>query len=152
MRPHPVSIAILTVTLAVVASAGQAFAADEAMAPSRAEVKASVVAARAQRQLVPAGEAAQPRALATAGDARSRAEVRDETMIARLFGMLVPAGEGSPAFAPTVSHLARAEVKESTLRARLNHELVPAGEGIGPVEQVARAPAPRSETVAASRH
>jgi hypothetical protein len=150
MRPHPVSLAILTVTLALVASAGQAFAGDEAMAPTRAEVKASVLAARAQRELVPAGES-QPRALPTAGAARTRDEVRDETTIARLFGMLVPAGEGSPAFAPTASYLARAEVKESTRLARLNGELVPAGEGIGPVEQTARGPVGHREFVALFR-
>jgi len=152
MTPHPVSLAALTIALALVASAGQALAADGAAGPTRAEVKASVLAARAHHELQPAGEASQPFAAPSTGAARASADVRTETLAARAHGMLVPAGEGSPAFEVTGTRLARADVKESTRQARLNHELVPAGEGIGPTEQIARGPARRSETVAIFRH
>ena len=152
MSPHPVSLAALTIALALVASAGQALAADEAAGPTRAAVKASVLAARARHEPTPAGEASQPFAAPAAGAARSFADVRSETLGARAHGLLVPAGEGSPAFEVTGTRLARADVKESTRQARLSHELVPAGEGIGPTEQMARGPARRFETVAIFRH
>lgn len=151
MSPHPISLSILTIALALVAGAGQALAADGSAGPSRAEVKASVLAARANGELRPAGEASLPFTAPPARSTRSYAEVRTETLEARAHGALVPAGEGSPAFAPGVSRLARAEVKEETRLARLNHELVPAGEGVGPVERQARGPAPRGEIVAAAR-
>jgi hypothetical protein len=152
MSPHPVSLAALTIALALVASAGQALAADEAAAPTRAEVKASVLAARAHHELKPAGEATQPFAAPSGGAARSFADVRSETLEARAHGMLVPAGEGSPALEATGTRMARADVKESTHQARLHHELVPAGEGFGPTEQMARGPLRRSEMVAIFRH
>ena len=141
MSPHPISLSILTVTLAVVASAGQAFAASDDAGPTRAEVKASVLEARAHGQLRPAGEATEPLAAAPAGPARSYREVRQETLEARAHNMLVPAGEGSPAFAPTGTWMTREQVKESTRLARMNHELIPAGEGVGPTETLARGPA-----------
>ena len=151
MRPHPVSLLALTVTLALVASAGQVIAAEAPQGPTRAEVKASVLAARARGELKPAGEASQPFLEPAAGEPRTVAQVRGETLAARASGTLVPAGEGAPAYAPTGTQMARAEVKESTRMARANGELVPAGEGIGPHERLARGPARRAETVAVVR-
>jgi hypothetical protein len=152
MSPHPVSLSILTVTLALASSAGQALAADPSSSPTRAEVKASVLEARARGQLMPAGEASQPFAVAATPSTLSYREVRNETLMARAQGALVPAGEGSPAIASGGTQMARAEVRESTRMARVNHELVPAGEGIGPVEYQARGPARRLDTVAIARH
>ncbi len=151
MRPkHTLSLSILAIALA--ATAGGALAAGEAGSPSRAEVKASVLQARAHGELQPAGEATAPFAAAAGPSTLSHRQVRDETLQARAHGALVPAGEGSPAFAPIGPQMARTEVREGTRRARLNHELVPAGEGIGPVEYQARAPAGRAEMIAAARH
>ena len=146
---HTLSLSILAAALA--ASAGGALAADESASPSRAEVKASVLQARASGQLMPAGEASQPFAMPTARSTLSYRQVRDETLQARAHGELVPAGEGSPAVAQSGTQMARAEVKEATRLARVNHELVPAGEGIGPVEYQARGPAKRPEILAAFR-
>ncbi|MEO5883395.1 MAG: hypothetical protein ABIQ06_13340 [Caldimonas sp.] len=147
---HILSLSILALALATTASGARA--ADPAGGPSRAEVKASVLQARAHGELVPAGEAIQPFATATGASTLSRRQVRDETLQARAHGTLVPAGEGSPVFTPSGTQLARAEVRESTRQARLNGELVPAGEGFGPVEYQARGPAKRAEIVAAARH
>jgi len=128
---HTLSLSILAAALA--ASSGGAFA-DESASPSRAEVKASVLQARAKGQLVPAGEATQPFATSTGTSTLTYRQVRDETLMARAHGELVPAGEGSPRVAEGGTQMARAEVKEATRQARMNHELVPAGEGMGPVE------------------
>jgi hypothetical protein len=151
MTPHPISLSILTVALALVASAGQALAGDDAGAATRASVKASVLEARANGQLRPAGEATEPFAATSAGASRSARDVREETLLARAQGALVPAGEGSPVVAPSGTQLARAEVKESTRLARLNNELVPAGEGVGPTDRMARAPARGGATFALVR-
>jgi hypothetical protein len=129
---HTLTFSILAIALA--ASAGGALAADEGASPSRADVKASVIQARAKGQLVPAGEAIQPFATSTAASTLTYRQVRDETLQARAHGELVPAGEGSPLVAESGTQMARADVKEATRLARINHELVPAGEGIGPVE------------------
>lgn len=146
---HTLSLAILMTALA--ASSGSALAAGENGSPSRAEVRASVLQARASGQLVPAGEAVQPFATSTGASTLTHRQVRDETLQARARGELVPAGEGSPLVAQSGTQMARAEVKEATRQARLNHELVPAGEGFGPVEYQARGPAKRAEMLAAFR-
>jgi hypothetical protein len=142
---HTFSLSILAVALAAAASG--ALAADPAGNPTRAEVKAGVLQARAHGQLMPAGEASQPFPTAAGTSTLSARQVRDETLMARAHGELVPAGEGSPEIAPTGTQMARADVKEATRQARLNHELVPAGEGVGPVE--VRMAAKRPEWVAA---
>ena len=139
-------LSLLAAALAV--TAGNALAADPAAGPSRAEVKAAVLEARANGQLRPAGEATQPFAVQGGEPVASYRQVRDETLLARAFGQLVPAGEGSPHVAVTGTQMARAEVKAATLQARANDQLVPAGEGIGPVEMVARGPAKRFELLA----
>lgn len=139
---HTLSVSILA--LALSGAAGQALA--EGL--SRAEVKASVLQARAHGELRPAGEATEPFAIPAARSTLSHRQVRDETLLARAHGELVPAGEGSPVVATTGTQMARAEVKEATRLARVNDELVPAGEGIGPVERQARAPWRRGEIVA----
>jgi len=133
MSPNrALSLSVLAAALAATASG--AFAADPSGSPSRAEVNASVLQARALGQLRPAGEAAEPLLSATGGSTLSHRQVREETLLARAQGELVPAGEGSPAVAIGGTQMARADVKEATRLARMNGELVPAGEGIGPVE------------------
>jgi len=129
---HTFFLSILTAALAT--SAGGALAADPSASPSRADVKASVLQARAQGQLRPAGEAAEPFTPAPAGSTLSYRQVREETLLARAHRELVPAGEGSPVVATSGTQMARADVKEATRQARMHGELVPAGEGIGPVE------------------
>jgi len=143
---HTLSLSILTAALATLA--GGALAADQTGSPSRAEVKASVLQARAHGQLTPAGEATQTFMMSTRASTLSHRQVRDETLQARAQGLLVPAGEGSPYMAETGTQMARADVKEATRQARMDNELVPAGEGVGPVEMLARGPAKRIEMFA----
>jgi len=143
---HTLSLSILAAALAAGSSA--ALAADQTGIPSRAEVKASVLQARANGQLTPAGEASQPFMTPAGASMLSHRQVRDETLQARAQGQLVPAGEGSPSVAETGTQMARADVKEATRQARMNNELIPAGEGIGPVEYQARGPAKRIELFA----
>jgi hypothetical protein len=145
-RKHTFYLSLVAAALA--ATASSALAAEPAAGPSRAEVKASVLAARANGELRPAGEATQPFASRAGTPVASYREVREETLLARAHGQLVPAGEGSPYVAETGTQMARADVKEATRQARINHELIPAGEGMGPVETVARAPAKRIDLFA----
>ena len=126
------SLSILAAALVV--SARGALAADPSASPTRAEVKASVLQARAHGQLVPAGEASQAFPTAAGTSTLTSRQVRDETLQARAHGELVPAGEGSPQIEQGGTQMTRADVKEATRMARMNHELVPAGEGFGPVE------------------
>ena len=80
---HILSLSILAAALA--ASAGGALAADPSgKGPSRAEVKASVLEARAHGQLMPAGEGrSSPRHEPAGTSTLSRRQVRDETLLAR---------------------------------------------------------------------
>ena len=112
---------------------------------TRAQVRQDVLAARAARTLIPAGEGitpGYPRASDRASD-MSRAQVRQEVLQARAAGQLEPAGQGSPEdriYAQAVaspSTIARSEVKEQVLEARANGELVPAGEGALPANEAA---------------
>ena len=134
MSPNRTHLYLSILATALAATAGSALAADPSGSPSRAEVDASVLQARAHGQLRPAGEAVEPFMSATGGSTLSYRQVREETLLARAHGELVPAGEGSPAVATGGTQMARADVKEATRLARMNGELVPAGEGIGPVE------------------
>lgn len=122
----------------VAVSIGGAFVtaakADEsAQGPTRAEVKALVLQARADGTLVPAGEATQPMAYPMAASTRTREELRAEVRQARASGELVARGESIATFEPTsYSTLARAEVREAVRIARVNGELMPNGEGYRP--------------------
>ncbi|MGZ5132192.1 MAG: hypothetical protein ACXWJ1_12810 [Caldimonas sp.] len=145
---HFLSVSILAAALAATASG--ALAAGETGSPSRADVKAAVLQARAHGELIPAGEAPHPFTVATGVSTSSRRQVRDDTLQARADGELIPAGQG-PSFAtPVGTQMARAEVKESVRQARLNSELIPAGQGLGPVEYQARAHTRRAEMLAAT--
>jgi hypothetical protein len=138
------------VAVAFAAAAGGAAA--QSQAPTRADMNAAVMAARARGELIPAGEAVQPFARTTIGSTRSRADARREVLQARADGELIPAGEGMSFDAPTApSLLARADVKESVRLARQRGELIPAGEGMGPVEWQARGYPARSASYAANR-
>ena len=140
----------------VAVSIGGAFVsaakADEgSQGPTRAEVKAMVLQARANGTLIPAGEAAQPMAYPMAASTRTRAELRTEVLQARAQGELIPSGEAIAPFEPmSYSTLARAEVRESVRIARANGELIPSGEGLGPVDRAARSW--RGATVVATAH
>jgi hypothetical protein len=136
--------------VAAVLAAGLATAA-QAQAVTRADMKASVLQARARGELIPAGEAVEPFAAPSAHAERTRQDVRDEVLAARAGGTLVPAGEGMPAEPASVSLLARAEVRESVREARLHGELIPAGEGMGPREWQARAHSVRGAFAANTR-
>lgn len=120
------------VSLALIGAS--AFAQDtSATGPTRAEVVAATLAARANGTMTPAGQAATPRTDAwTATSQLSRASVAADTRAARAAGELQPAGEAAEfvAVAPTNSSVySRAEVKASVIAARRAGELVPAGEG-----------------------
>ena len=138
--------------VAVVLAAAAPFADAQGPSPTRAEVKASVLHARATGQLVPPGQAVHPFAVASTGTQRSRADVREEVLQARADGELVPAGEGMRFDASTpLSMLARAEVKESVRLARQRGELIPAGEGFAVVEWHAKGYPSRSSSYASNR-
>lgn len=146
---HTFYLSIVLVALA--ATAGNALAGEPGAGPSRAEVKAAVLEARANGQLRPAGEATEPFSVPSGTAIASYRQVRAETLMARANGQLVPAGEGSPAIAETGTRMARADVKEATRQARLHQELIPAGEGMGPTEMVARGPARKIDLFARLR-
>jgi len=101
---------------------------------TRAEVRQSVLAARAAGELLPAGEAADyPREQVSAPSTLTRSEVRHEVIEARAAGELIPAGDASDenvdrAELSERSSLTRADVKTATLRARDAGELLPAGD------------------------
>ena len=145
---HFLSVSLLAAALAATASG--ALAAGETGSPSRADVKAAVLQARAHGELIPAGEAIQAFKVATSDSPLSRRQVRDDTLQARAHGELIPAGEGAILATPAGTQMARAWVRESTRQARLNGELIPAGEGFGPVEYQARVHTKRAETLAAT--
>jgi len=81
------SLSILAAALVV--SASGALAAHPSASPTRAEVKASVLQARAHGQLMPAGEASQPIPTAAGTSTLTSRQVRDETLQARAHGELV---------------------------------------------------------------
>ena len=127
------------------ALAGSAVFADQAPgAPlTRAEVVQSVLAARADGTLIPAGEDAEGAwySPAAAPSALTRAQVQAEVRQARADGTLIPAGAAADedllagavgrAAAGTSSTLTRAQVKAEVLHARAEGELMPAGEAEG---------------------
>jgi hypothetical protein len=123
---------VTTLTIAV----GAALASQpDGNAPlARAEVRQSVLAARAAGGLLPAGDAADyPRDQASASSTLTRGEVRHEVIEARAAGELIPAGDADEeavdrAELSARSSLTRGDVKAATLRARDAGELVPAGD------------------------
>lgn len=135
------SVSILAATLA---ASGGALAAGDTM--SRADMKASVLQARADGELQPAGEAAHRFTMATGTSTMSRRQVRDDTLVARALGQLIPAGQGAGQVVPTTSQFARADVRDGVRQANLNGELARAGEAGGAVQ--ARAHLSRAEIVA----
>ncbi len=151
---------ISTLTLAT----GAVFAADSITSPlTRAEVHQSVLLARANGTLIPAGEGNSPLASEpqASTSALSRADVEDSVVQARADDMLVPAGEISPqqqtAYRMALarpSTLTRAEVRHEVIVARADHTLLPAGEAdaINPAQNdgmsVFAATAPRTVALA----
>jgi hypothetical protein len=142
--------------LAIAASsvfAAQADSTDTSAPLTRAEVKQAVIDARANGELVPAGQAADyPVTVPDRSDV-SRGQVEHEVLQARANGTLRHAGEPSPeelaAYAlrhSAPSTLTRAEVKSEVLQARAAGELMPAGEGIPTAEN--NGPYARASTTA----
>jgi hypothetical protein len=121
--------------IALAAGAALADQPDSSVPLTRAEVRQSVLAARAAGELQPAGEAVDyPRPEASAPSTLSRSEVHQEVIEARAAGQLIPAGEGDDEFFTRSetnhgSSLARADVKAATRQARDAGELIPAGDG-----------------------
>ena len=142
-------LSILAATLAAATSVALADNESQAMV-QRADVKAQVLQARANGELLRPGEAMQSFSLgSTTGSTLSRRRVRDDTLVARALGQLVPAGQGGSAFViPVGMPMARADVRESVRQANLNGELARAGEAMGPVESATRAHMSRAEIVA----
>jgi hypothetical protein len=103
---------------------------------TRAEVRQSVLDARANGTLRHAGEIA-PEEMTpekmqlSAPSTTTRAQEKASVLEARADGKLVPAGEGSPAdyqVSPP-STLTRAQVRAEVLQARADGTLIPAGQG-----------------------
>lgn len=121
--------------IALATSAALADQPDSSAPLTRAEVRQSVLAARAAGDLVPAGEAEDyPHAQTSTPSTLTRSQVREEVIEARAAGQLIPAGEGDDEFfarsEPNIaSSLTRADVKTATRQARDAGELIPAGEG-----------------------
>jgi hypothetical protein len=127
------TLALTTLFLAASAAlAGQAT--DNNKPLTRAEVRQSVIEARNDGELLPAGDAAEyPRPQATTPSTLTRSEVRHEVLKARADDELIPAGEGDDEFFErsepmSVSVLSRADVERATLKARNAGELLPAGQ------------------------
>jgi Domain of unknown function (DUF4148) len=128
------------IAVAILAISGSAFA-DQPNDPSRpltrAEVRQSVLAARASGQLLLAGEATvYPAPEPSVPSTFTRREARAEVLQARAAGELIPAGERDDAFfarsqEDTHSDVTRAEVKAETLEARDEGKLIPAGNLVG---------------------
>lgn len=147
----------LLVASVIAASVGAAFApvawaGEGSQGPTRAEMKALVLQARANGELRPAGQASEPIAYPMAASTRSREELRAEVLQARAHGELIPSGQAVAPFEPvSQSTLARAEVRDEVKLARLHGELIPSGQGFGPVDRAGLTL--RSEmVVAAARH
>jgi len=147
---------------ALVLAAGSVFAdqaPNSAQPLTRAEVRQSVVDARANGELRPAGEAGDevwtpaeaPRSTLT------RAEVVQQVAAARAAGQLAPAGEEGDDFYPLATQnsgpgLSRAQVVAETLRARNAGLLEPAGQGeVGDYDE-ARIASQHRYAVAHERH
>jgi hypothetical protein len=140
---------------------GAAFAQEASSVPlSRAQVVQSVLDARADGALTPAGEGVTPGYGGAGPSHTSRAAVENGVLQARASGDLVPAGDGSPSnkayiqMVAAPSSMTRDQVKDQVLEARAEGALIPAGQGefVGPeaVVHVARDAAPAHEVVAAS--
>lgn len=96
------SIAIKTIVAAAIGIgvAAPSRAADEVPppeGPTREQVKAEVIAARAEGSLQPAGDTDQPLVAVAGEPERTRAAVKQEVIEARASGSLIPAGEGDGA-------------------------------------------------------
>jgi hypothetical protein len=130
MNYRHVLIVTALASAATTAFAQQAI--DSAAPLTRAEVRQSVLAARAAGRLTPPGEGAeysvgQPVGVSTL----ARSEVRREVLQARADGALIPAGQGEDEFLAhtpsTSSDTTRADVKLATLQALRDGQLVPPG-------------------------
>jgi hypothetical protein len=127
---------------------------------SRAQVAESVLDARAEGTLTPAGEGVTPGYGGAGPSHTSRAAVKNDVLQARASGDLLPAGDASPSnkvysrMAAAPSSMTRDQMKAEVLEARAEGALIPAGQGefVGPesVVHVARHVAPAHEVVAAS--
>ena len=101
---------------------------------TRAEVRQSVLAARAAGELLPAGDAEDYlQDHVSAPSTLTRSEVRHEVIEARAAGQLIPAGPAEDeaidrAELSARSSLSRADVTMATLHARDAGELLPAGD------------------------
>jgi hypothetical protein len=128
--------------------------ADSTAPLTRAEVRQSVLDARASGQLIPAGQAEVPFAVQGPKSTLTRAAVKADIVEARADGELLPAGQGPDEFNdrahPAVaSNLTRAEVKSEVLAASKAGDLTPAGEGDeSEYQHTARAATPKFITAA----
>lgn len=140
-----------TLSLAAITS----FADDSTGPLTRAEVRQAVLQARADGQLIPAGQAEDyPIAVKEPKSTLTRAAVKAEVVEARADGELLPAGQGPDSFddlarPEPASTLTRAEVKAEVLAASKAGELMPAGEGDeSEYQHAARAATPKFITAA----
>ena len=128
-------------TIAAVALAANAAFAEQSAAPTRAEVKQQVLAARADETLRHAGEAGPEemtlyKAQVEAAPILTRAEGKNAVLQARAANQLAHAGAAAPeeemAYSrahPSTSTVTRGAVRQQVLEARANGTLIPAGQG-----------------------
>jgi len=134
MKTRLIAIATLT-ALAATAT----WAADTAPL-TREQVAAQVITARANGQLMGAGEALESHPAAPMST-RSRADVQAEVAAAQKNHTLTAAGElSTPAAAVRGMSRSRAEVRAETLAARLDGSLPAAGEGLAHEHAQTKAP------------
>ena len=114
---------------------------EDAPAPTRDQVRADFLQARATGHAMPAGEASALFADESASVALTRADVCSEFALARMAGQLVPRGDASSAIDDgSISLLSRAQVRDEVRVAQARGELMPAGEAYAtPIRQARRA-------------
>ncbi len=148
-RPS-VFVSIALAALASAWAAPHASASDPG--PTRADVRAAVIEARAAGELMPAGE--RSFVLATGPGTADRATVKAAVLQASADGELVRAGDRPTPSVAARSLRARADVKDEVMLAKAGNALIPAGERLSsfePASVPARAYRPQVERTASAR-
>lgn len=145
---------VLSTVVTAMASAwsGPAVASEADAGATRAEIQAAVLEARANGELMPAGE--RFFFVATGRGTAVRADVKAAVLQAASSGELMRAGDRPTPFTPAQSLRARSDVKGEVMQAKAGSELTPAGERLSsfePASYPARAYRPRAEMTASSR-
>ncbi|MBA2673318.1 DUF4148 domain-containing protein [Ramlibacter sp.] len=152
MIARPSLVLSIVITSLAWAWAGPALASERDSGPTRADVKAAVIEARADGELMPAGE--RSFVVATGRGTGVRADVKAAVLQAIAHGELLQPGDRPMPFAAAQSLRARSDVKGEVMQAKAGSGLTPAGERLSlfePASYPARAYRPRIEMTASSR-